>query len=406
MLTNYLSLLLLFLSLSATTPLTSLSPSQLPRRCRLTLLCGTSEPKKVVIIGGGFAGLYTCKALSEKGPYDVTMISPSPRFTFSPLLYELATGDREIDDVSPTLNSVLPTGTAHLEASAESVSFPTRTVACRDASGSLKTVSYDYLVIGSGLRSGLSNPTPDCSNFSTVEDALNLRRRISYLQTLPAAVRVAVVGGGYSGVEVALCVKKTMPTAEVTILQRSGAVLPAAKGSNRELAVEALIGAGVEVVGGVEVESVEGGGVTRADGGVVKADQIIWTAATDAKIGVDLGSVAGPDDRGVQTDECLRVVDKVKGKAYRNVFALGDVAAVEGRESRPNAQVAMAQAGCVALNIGADERGERPVAFGMVELGEMLTLGETGAVAGPGGIKIGGRLGRAVRSAVYDVRKP
>lgn len=234
-----------------------------------------------------------------------------------------------------------------------------------------------------------------------------------------------------------------MPSSEVEILQRSSAVLPAAKESNRELAIAALREAGIKVVGGFEAEAVAGGGVRRRGGGAVDADQIIWTAATGARIGVDLGAAGGPDDGRVLTDECLRVVDKAYGKAYRNVFALGDVAAVKGRESRPNAQVAMAQAGCVAVNIGADERGERPVAFGMVELGEvrgrtggrdkmfcvqrppvalpfyatthnpvntllvqMLTLGETGAIAGPGGIKIGGRLGKALRSAVYDVRKP
>ena len=168
----------------------------------------SSQRKKVVVIGGGFAGLYTCKALSEKGLYDVTLVSPSPRFTFSPLLYELATGDREVDDVSPTLSAVLPPSTTHLEASASSVSFPTRSVSCLSASGSATTLRYDYLVIGSGLRSGLRSPTPDCGNFATLEDALALRRRMEYLTTLQRRPKVAVVGGGYSGVEVALCVKK------------------------------------------------------------------------------------------------------------------------------------------------------------------------------------------------------
>ena len=325
-----------------------------------------------MIIGSGFGGLYTAKSLlppslSKNSAYNVTVLSPSSRFCFSPLLYELATGERSVDDVAPTLESVLPPGATHSKCSADGVDFKARKVLATGDGGSVE-VTYDYLVLCSGLRSPSVPSWPMSLNFFGLNDALAVKRRLPYLETLDAP-KVTIIGGGYSGVELSLSLKKRLPKASVTICQRGDEVLKGAKSDfTRKEAEKALARGGVQVKKGAEVINVSADGdVELKTGEVLESDLVLTTTASGSTVGVDYSTVASPDDSGVEVDYALRCIDSVARKAYRNVFALGDLAVTD--IGSKNAQTAMVQGGLVALNIENDLKGQKSVIYRGGELG-------------------------------------
>jgi len=141
-------------------------------------------------------------------------------------------------------------------------------------------------------------------------------------------------------------------------------------------------------------------------------DLILYTVANSGATSLPPKSVYGDlvntDINAIETDVALRAKNFAAGKVYRNVFAIGDAATVEGFEGKGTAQVAMAMAETAAYNVLAAVRGEKSVKFRYLNLGEMLTLGSDKAtISGfDDRVRIEGGLASVLRRAVYSVRQP
>jgi NADH:ubiquinone reductase (non-electrogenic) len=218
------------------------APSRVFRGRQMQL--STVERKNVCIVGGGFGGLYSALSIAKKmdSQTDVYLIDPKDNFVFLPLLYELAVGTASSVEVAPRYESLLQgSKIKFLKAAVENVDFEKRvcTLVGEDVPGSLK---FDQLVVSVGIqpRTDLIPGAKENSlPFYTVNDAFNLKKELKKLKASKkeGKLNVAVIGGGYSGVEVATNVAQSLgDRVQVTIIDRNDMIMHTSPAHNRRVA--------------------------------------------------------------------------------------------------------------------------------------------------------------------------
>ena len=395
---------------------------------------GEEKHPRVVIAGGGFGGLTCMNELRRSMPSaDITLVEPNERFCFLPLLYEYLGGFADLSEIAPTYEFLLQQDMSKTKSGTLSMArgFATEVDPAnklirirRVPSGDIEQVPYDALLICEGLPP--SKPKPNRPNipsnafsFSTLDDAVRLKRRIGALPT-DAPSSIVVVGGGYVGSELACTLAKTVPSqTKITILHRDETGLcTGGESFNREAAQKRLDSLGVQVKLGTTVTNVQEGDsfdtvqYTNADGseGSIAADVLIWTVggATNKPRETTKGLPVNSRGRVMVSPTC-----QVQG--MQNVYAVGD-GAVVASESTPlypaTAQVAMQQASVAAYNIELDLEGKgdrTPKTFQYQSLGEMLSLGgdEDASISSLNGLfTLDGPLASTARRLVYAARMP
>jgi len=364
-----------------------------------------TERPHIVILGGGFGGLYAAKTL-RKAPARVTVVDRRNFHLFQPLLYQVATAALNPSDIAYPIRSVV----AHQEntnvilGEVTAVDVERKIVKLIDSE-----VAYDYLIVATGATHSYFNH-PEWSliapGLKTIEDAIEIRRRV--LLAFEAAERendpdrqkawmtFVIVGGGPTGVELAGALSEiarhTMirdfrrinpSSARVILVEGNDRVLPVYPPDLSAKAEKQLRDLGVEVitkgmVTGVDDHSVKIGDVTIA------TRTVLWAAGVQASpLGRTLGA---PIDRAgrVVVNEDLSV------PGHPEVFVTGDLAAVPGV---PGVAPAAIQEGThAAKNILRMIRGQPSQPFHYWNKGSLATIGREAAVADLGKLHISGFL--------------
>ena len=197
----------------------------------------------VVIVGGGFGGLYTALALAaRKGHPPILLIEPNERFLFLPLLYELFSGELRSWEIAPRYDALLAgKGVAWLQDRVSRINSNTNTVETRSG----RQLNFSRLVIATGAATnsfGIPGVEAHSLGFRTLADVEELQQLVEQLrQHRRPLQRIAVVGAGASGVELACKLADSLEGAAVVeLIERGSNLLPAAKSFNREQAKLAL----------------------------------------------------------------------------------------------------------------------------------------------------------------------
>lgn len=368
----------------------------------------SQQREHVVIIGGGFGGLYAAKALA-KAPVQITLIDRRNFHLFQPLLYQVATGGLSPGDITSPLRAVLSRqdNVRVLQAEMIDLDPEQQRVILRD-----DEISYDHLIVATGVSHhyfGKEDQWADkAPGLKTIEDALNIRRRI--LLAFEAAERESdperrrawlnfvVVGAGPTGVELAGALgelsratlkddfRSIDPTeAQIFLLEASERVLPPypkplsakAEASLRELGVTTQTGAMVTDIQPEGVMVKQGDDDER----FVPARTVLWAAGMKAS---PLGSVLARTT-DAETDRAGRVMvnDNLSVGRYDNIFVIGDLAHLnqDGEPLPGVAQVAMQQGSYVAKLIRKRVQGETLPPFRYRDRGSMAVIGRNAAVA-------------------------
>ncbi len=368
---------------------------------------------RICILGGGFGGLYTALALG-RFPWqpleqpEIVLVDQRDRFLFSPLLYEVLTGELQTWEIAPPFSELLVE---------TAVQFRQDTVAQIDLNqrqvtlGGGETLDYDRLVLALGGETPVDQ-APGVSDhaipFRTVADAYRLDDRLRSLENSEAEkIRVAIVGAGYSGVELACKLADRLgERGRLRLIDRGDDILKRSPDFNRMAARQALSDRGVWIDLETQVTQVTEDSISldyRGQEDTIPVDVVLWTVGTVVAPIVRSLPVPHTDSDRVKVHPTLQVVD------HPNIFALGDLAACEdatGAQMAATAQVAFQQAEYAAWNIWASF-SERPLLpFRYQHNGEMMTLGVENATLTGLGIKLDGPMAHVARRLAYLYRMP
>lgn len=365
----------------------------------------------VLIIGGGFAGLYAAKGLRE-APVCVTVVDRRNHHLFQPMLYQVATAGLNPSDIASPIRSILRTSrnTEVLLAEVSGVDVETRQVRFTD--GALQP--YDYLIVATGARHsyfGHHGWEPLAPGLKSLEDALEIRRRVllaferAERETDPvrrhAYLTFVVVGGGPTGVEMAGAVAeirryalrrdfRRIDPAEATVMLLEGGprLLPSYPESLSDQAKKKLRRLGVEVRTETLVTDIRQGLVSAA-GWTIPTQTVVWAAGNTAS--PLLQSLKAPLDaagRAIVEPDCT-----IPG--HPEVFVLGDAAAFNHQEGGglPGiCPVAIQMGQYTARTIAGDLAGRPRRAFSYWDKGQLAVIGRGQAVADIWKLHFGGFL--------------
>jgi len=372
---------------------------------------------RVVIVGGGFAGLHAARGL-RRAPVDVTVVDRRNFHLFQPLLYQVATGSLSPGDISAPLRYVLrrQRNTRVLLAEVRDIDAAARRL--RTSEGE---VPYDTLIVATGATHhyfGNDAWEAFAPGLKTIEDATEMRGRIflafeaAELERDPAAQQAwltfVLVGAGPTGVELAGALseiaRETLrhdfrhidpARARILLLEGAERVLPVYPPALSARAEAQLLELGVTVRTGTLVTQVEEGAVTARRGDQVErieARTVLWAAGVQAS---PLGRVLA-ERAGATLDRAGRVVVEpdLTIAGHPEILVLGDLASArqDGQPLPGVAQVAIQGGDYAALAIRARLRGEAPPPFRYFDKGSMATIGRHKAVAQVGPLRFGGLL--------------
>ena len=368
-----------------------------------------SPKPNVVIIGGGFGGLWAAKALANSA-VGITLIDRKNHHVFQPLLYQVATAVLSPGEIAQPIRRILHKYQNIEVILGEVTAFDkeAKTVILSDGS----RITYDYLIVAAGARHsyfGHDEWEISAPGLKTLEDAFEIRRRVllafelaereAYLTGVERQLNFVVVGGGPTGVELAGAIAGIARQAlaiDFNAIDTRKARVMLFEGSDRVLgtfghdlsssAKSQLESLGVEVFLNSLVTDIEPGRIKSGDKWI-ECDVVLWATGVAAS---PLGAALE-----VETDKAGRVFVEpdLSVSQFPEVFVIGDMASIvqENGEPVPGVSPAAMQMGeATAANILRDLKSEPRKKFSYVNKGTMATIGRSKAIADLGGYQFKG----------------
>ena len=359
--------------------------------------------KKIVIIGGGFAGLNIAKTLSNVENFDITLVDKVNYNFFPPLLYQVATGFLESSSISYPFRKMFSKSKNIRFWLGELMEINEPENKITLSNGEL---NYDHLIIATGTTTnyfGMENVKRNAIAMKTLEEALNMRNIL--LQRIEAAsisknpeeqqqlMTIVVAGGGPTGVELSgmfaemskNIIRKEYPELEhitntkIYLVDGANALLGPMSLKSQQYTLEAIKELGVEVKLNAQVVDFEGETISFKDGTTIKTKNLIWAAGVTAMRFNGLSEESYGRANRLIVDEFNMV------KGTKNIYAVGDTAFMDSDKNFPNghpqvAQVAMQQGKNLAKNLLNLEFNKPKKIFIYNDKGSMAIIGRSKAV--------------------------
>ncbi|MGN6271506.1 MAG: NAD(P)/FAD-dependent oxidoreductase [Protaetiibacter sp.] len=364
--------------------------------------------RKILIVGGGYAGFYTAKKLEKhlrRGEAEVTMVDPLPYMTYQPFLPEVAAGSIEPRHAVVAHRRHLKR-TKVITAKVTKVDHATKTAEITPPVGDPWTIEYDTVVMTAGAVSR-TFPIPGVADqavgLKTIEEAAYIRDRLTEnfqkASTLPPGAErdrlltVVVVGGGFAGIEVFGELRSfasslvgaydtiSFDDTHFHLIEAMGRIMPEVSLPTSHWVLRELDSRGAKVHLDTQLASAVDGRIELSTGESFESDLIVWTAGVMANP-VVRGTDLPLEERGrLRAQADLRIVDE-NGAVVPDAWTAGDVAAVPdlsgggvGGFCVPNAQHAVRQGKRLAKNLVAEIRGDAPIDYFHKNLGAVAGIG-------------------------------
>jgi NADH dehydrogenase len=392
----------------------------------------SQSPIRIVILGGGFGGVYTAlrleKRLPRDGSVEVTLVNGENFFLFTPMLHEVAASDIDITHIVSPIRSLLPR-TRFFSGDVTAIDLDARRVTIRHGSEQHShDLEYDHLVLALGSITnfyGLPGLERHAMTMKSLGDAIHVRNRlIAHLEEADGEssadarrplLTFVVAGGGFAGVETMAGINDFVRDALAyyprldetlvrTVLVHAGAELLPELGDQLGAYARQKLGArGVEIHTGVHVTEVTPTEVRLSSGAVIASQFVVWTAGTSPH--PLLGRLPVQRDHGrVMVNEQMQVPERP------GVWALGDCAVVPnprtGKPHPPTAQHAIRQGRVLADNIVATLEGGRIRPFDFATIGQLAAIGKRTGVARIFGVNFSGFVAWWLWRSIYLLKLP
>jgi NADH dehydrogenase len=373
-------------------------------------MSGEGGPARVVVVGGGFAGVACARKLAASKDLHVTLIDKNDYHQFQPLLYQVATSMLAAGDIAYPLRKIAAEYDGFEAKRGEVVAIDPVARTVTTATG--ETFAGDYIVLAAGSQPNFFG-TPGAEHafpLYSLDDADRLRTRI--VQAFEEADRdphlvdegaidFVVVGGGPTGVEVAGAlsemINSTMvhefpalaPRAKVRLVDHGKELLKMFAEKGHAYAARVLEKDGVELLLGTGVKAIGPGHVTLSDGSTIKTRCVIWGGGLMA---APIAGTAGlPQGRGGRID----VQPDFTVAGFPGVLVIGDIANIQDKDGKTHPQlgsVALQSGSWAAKTILADRAENTAKPFSYLDKGTMAMIGRGAAVAQVKGVELHGKL--------------
>ena len=379
-----------------------------------------SGPTRILVVGGGYVGMYTALRLQKKlrgNEAQITVVDPQPHMTYQPFLPEAAAGSIEPRHVVVPLRRVLKKCTV-LTGRVDKVEHATQRAWVSNSDGSTEVLDYDVIVMSPGSIAR-TLPIPGLPEqgiaFKTVGEAIFLRNHVLSRMDAASVTRdperrrrmltFLVVGGGYAGIE-ALAELEDMSRFATryyrgvtpedmrwVLVEASNRVMPEVSPKMGVYTIDRLTERGIQVYLETRVDTMVGGEVRLSDGTEFATDTIVWTA------GVKANPMLANTDLPLDERGRLRCNAQLQVTGVSGAFSGGDCAAVPdltkigddpAATCSPSAQHAVRQAKVLADNVVAAVRGKQATEYKHKYAGSVASLGLYRGVADVYGIKLKG----------------
>lgn len=342
--------------------------------------------QKVIVLGGGYAGVLAANHLLQQQAAQVTLVNARPEFVERIRLHQLVAGTH---DATADYDELLSDKVTLVVDTAERIDTAARRVEL--ASGN--TLDYDYLIYAVGSTSA---GAPEFAYaLSELEDAQRLRAR---LQDVPMSAPIVVVGGGLTGIEAA---SEFAEAGRTTTLVAGPALGPSLGAQARRSAAKQLAKLGVTVIVGPTVAAVHADHVELSDGRLLRSATTVWTVGFRVP---ELAARSGlrTDDLGrLLTDETLVSIDDDR------VVGAGDAVTPSGAPLRMSCQAAMPLAAQAARTVLARIDGDAPQEINQAFAGQCVSIGRSyGTIQisrpddSPRRAYLGGRIAASIKEMV------
>lgn len=380
------------------------------------------QKKHIVIVGGGFGGIYTYKSLRKSfgNQCDITIIDKQNHFLFTPLLPEVATGGLDHHNVVEPIREIIDHRTRFIQGVVSRVQPQDQQIVLENND----TLQYDALVLALGSQTFFFG-TPGAQEHSyilkTLKDAVSIRNR--YIDMFERAsresdpekrrelLRFVIVGGGPTGVELAGEAAdlffKTLDQQYAEIIAEDVSLVlvnagPALVGMFSEklqqYAQSGLVRSGVVVMNNARVSVIDKDGVELADGSRIDAPTVVWAA------GVSANSIDCTDGTFTLEQGKICVLETMQVDQYPEIFVIGDmshIAVNDGRGYPMTAQVAKQQGDQTGVNIFNFFNNKELNSFVYHEKGLLASLGRFDAIAQIGKVGFTGIVAWFMWRTVY-----
>lgn len=346
---------------------------------------------RVVVVGGGYAGVLAANRLRQRPDIDVTLVNPRPQFVERIRLHQLVAGN---DDAIEDYSTVLADSVKLVVDSAERIDAAAHSL--RLSSGA--TLDYDYLIYAVGSTAPVPAAVPGAAEYAYPLGELEAAQRLAdRLADIPMQAPIVVVGGGLTGIEAA----SEFAEAGRNITLVTGVLGPSlAKGGRRSVA-KRLSKLGVTVVDNETVTQIQSDRITLRNGKELPSAATVWTA------GFGVPTLAA--DSGLSTDRLGRLLtdETLTSVDDPTIIAAGDAASPSAQPLRMSCQLAMPLASHAADTVLARLDGNDPENLNPASVGQCISLGRhAGTIqmshfndeALP--LHLGGRLAATIKESV------
>jgi NADH dehydrogenase FAD-containing subunit len=361
---------------------------------------------RVLILGGGYAGIFAASNLCKNENIQVTLVNHGPKLQLLQNIHRVASGELQPKDISLDIQVILGKDVVFVNGKCEEVDLVSEQAEITLESGTIQIIQYDYLIIAIGAKNAyfrIKGARENTLSLRSVDDSIKLDRII---QCLRQGSIVTIVGGGATGLSLTGALsEKYGNKIRIRVIEAQKEVLPGWDPTITMMVKKVLEkNKNIEIIRGKPIIDISPHSIALSSGENLQTNVTVWTAGI---CGQDLNLIPRVQKSGSgrfivnKYSQVLRSDDEV----FDNVFAIGDISAYpldsDGKLSPQLAQFAVRQARNVAKNILRKESKQKMIEFEYLQKGQIISLGRN-CVGTLNGFPISGWLCENTEEFVID----
>ena len=336
---------------------------------------------RVLILGGGYAGIFAASNLCKNKNVQVTLVSDGPQLQLLQNIHRVASGELQPRDITLDIQSILGKDVIFVKGKSEKVDLVAKQAEIvLTECGMVQTIQYDYLIIAIGAKNeyfGIKGARENTLSLRSVDDSIKLHRII---KSLPQGSILTIAGGGATGLSLAGALsEKYGKKIRIRVIEAQKEVLPGWD----PIIIEMVKGKleknkNLEILRGKPITEIGPHSIVLSSGETLQTNMTVWTAGIGGQNITIIPEAKRIGSGRIIVNKYSQVL-RSDGGIFDNVFAIGDISAfqldTDGKLSPQLAQFAVRQARNVAKNILRKESGEKMIELEYLKKGQIISLG-------------------------------